>query len=393
MRFKVYGPYDIGVDKGQGGWIDKEDIQAFWKERVSLDNLKLPDACGVYLFGMYGEGKAGIAKKDMPWYVGKAERLNFKRECFNGKNTSTFNKILTRYKKKGKPFLYLLARVEENKENKEEISKSATKDKPYRDVGFVEEMFIQLSLSINSDLENIKAAKMARQTSIRGLLNTKKHPSKSVDDFKRAFGIKDREPAQVAKLEDTKFRYGVYGPYEVPYKQAPKVVDKTIEPDDVKKMWDDLRKSQKGMDEACGVYVIGMWNDGAKGGNTTPWYVGTAEKVSFEERCFEFPAEKNIVKRKGTPVIYFLPKLAVKEASGFAKPQQALATPGDMDYVTRVLLEYGIQENKEGILLEPAALHLKILQSLSVEGFVNSPKGAGNKAAVKKLKQLLGLKQ
>ncbi len=64
-----------------------------------------------------------------------------------------------------------------------------------------------------------------------------------------------------------------------------------------------------------------------------------------------------------------------------------------MDYVTRVLLEYGVQANKEGLQLEPAALHLKILQSLSVEGFVNSPKGVGNKTEIKKLKQLLGLKE
>ncbi len=382
MRFKVYGPYEIGVDKGQGDWIDKEDIKAFWEEVGD----ELQKACGVYLFGMYGQGKTGIAGKDRPWYVGKAERLNFKSECFNGKNTTTFNKILTKYKKKGKPFLYLLARVERVDGN-DEFSELATKDKPYRDVGFVEEMFIQLSLSMNNSLENINAVKKAKQISIRGLLNTKKHPSKSVDDFKSAFGIKDREPAQVVKYEDTKFRYGVYGPYPVPFKQAPNAVDKAIRCKDVKEMWDDIRKREKGMDEACGVYVVGIRN----GGNTKPWYVGTAEKVSFEERCFEFPAETNIVKNKGTPVIYFLPKLAEKGVSGFAKPRRTLSTPGDMDYVTRVLLEYGIQENKEGILLEPAALHLKILQSLSVEGFVNSPKGAGNKTAVKGLKQLLGL--
>lgn len=392
MRFKVYGPYNIGVDKGQGDWIDKEDIQAFWKERVSLENLKLPDACGVYLFGMGGvEGrKKGTAAQTLPWYVGKAERLNFKRECFNGKNRETFNKILDKYKKKGKPFLYLLARVEENGKN-EEFSKPATKDKPYRDVGFVEEMFIQLSLSINSTLENISTAKMAKETSIRGLLNTKKYHSKSVDDFKSAFGIEDREPAQVVKYEKTKFRYGVYGPYEVPFKKAPKVVDKAIEPEHVKEMWDDLRKREKGMAEACGVYVIGMRIDGKRGGNTAPWYVGTAYNIGFEDRCFEFPDETNIVKRKGTPVIYFLPKLTEKDASGFAKPKRTQATPRDMDYVRRVLLEYGVQENKD-ILLEPAALDLKkILGELSVDGFVNSKKGAWKKKEVRELKSLLGL--
>ena len=374
MRFKVYGPYDIGVDEGLRGWIDKDDIKAFWKEVGD----ELQKACGVYIFGMYGEGKTGIAGKDRPWYVGKAEKQTFKQECFNGNNRTKFNKILMKYKKKGKPFLYLLARVEENGE--------FSKPTDYRDVGFVEEMFIQLSLSVNNGLENINTATMAKKTSIRGLLNMTKFPSKSVDDFKSAFGIQDREPAQVVNYKDTRFKYGVYGPHEVPFKKAPNA-------DDKEKMWDDIRKSEKGMDEACGVYVIGIRNDGKQGGNTTPWYVGTAEKVSFEERCFEFPAETNIIKKKGTPVIYFLPKLTDKGNSGFAKPTQTLSTPGDMDYVTRVLIEYGFQANKKGILLEPAALHLKIWQSLSVEGFVNSPKGVGNKTEVKKLRQLLGLKE
>lgn len=379
MRFKVYGPYDIGIDKGQEDWIDKGDIKDLWEEVGD----ELQKACGVYLFGMRGLGKNGIAGKNLPWYVGKAEKQTFKQECFNGKNSNTFNKILKKYKKRGKPFLYLLARVEND-----EFSEPAT-NKPYRDVGLVEEMFIQLSLSINSDLENRIAAKMARQTSIRGLLNTTKHPSKSVDDFKSAFGIKDREPAQVVDYKDTKFKYGVYGPFDVPFKKAPKVVDKAIKWEHVKEMWDELRKREKGMDEACGVYVIGIRNDGKQGGNTTPWYVGTAEKISFEERCFEFPAETNIVNKKGAPVIYFLPKLADKGAPEFAKPKQTLATPGDMDYVTRVLIEYGIQKN-EGILLGPAALHLKTLQSVSVEGFVKSKVGKPSKA-VSELKSLLGL--
>ena len=381
MRFKVHGPYDIGVDKDQEDWIDKGDIKDLW-EQVGGE---LQNACGVYLFGMHGLGKNGIAGKNLPWYVGKAEKQTFKQECFNGRNRETFNKILKRYKKKGKPFLYLLARVEDGKYSE------TMANKPYRDVGLVEEMFIQLSLSINSDLVNTSATKMAKRTSIRGLLNTAKYPSKDVDDFKSAFGIKDREPAQVVKDKDTKFRfrYEVYGPYDVPYKKAPKVDDKAIEKEHVAEMWGRLRKEKKGMDEACGVYVVGIRNDGTQGGNTTPWYVGTAEKISFEERCFEFPAEKDIVKRRGTPVIYFLPKLG-EDASEFAKPKQTMATPGDMDYVARMLIEYGIQKNQR-LLLEPAALHLKALQSVSVDGFVNKSKAGKPSKAVSELKSLLGL--
>lgn len=378
MRYTVHGPYEIGVDKGQEDWIDKDDIKDLW-EQVGGE---LQNARGVYLFGMRGLGKNGDAGKDLPWYVGKAEKQTFKQECFNGRNQNTFNKILTDYKKKGKPFLYLLAR----KENDEYSGPAASK--PYRDVGLVEEMFIQLSLSINNDLKNISATKMARRTSIRGLLNTTKYRSEDVNNFKSMFGIKGREPAQVANITNAEFRYGVCGPYDVPYKKAPRIGDKAIEKKHVEAMWDRLRESKKGLDEACGVYVIGIKNDGSQGGNTTPWYIGTAEKISFEERCFELPGEKGIAKKRGSPVIYFLPKLG-KDASEFAKPRQTMATPGDMDYVVRVLIEYGIQKN-EGIVLEPAALHLKALQSVTVDGFVKSKKGRPSKAA-SELKSLLRL--
>ena len=374
MRYTVHGPYDIGVDKDQEDVIDKGDIKDLW-EQVGGE---LQNACGVYLFGMHGLGKNGIAGKNLPWYVGKAEKQTFKQECFTGRNTNTFNKILTKYKKKGKPFLYLLARKEHG-----EYSEPAA-NKPYRDVGLVEEMFIQLSLSINNDLVNKSTTIMAKRTSIRGLLNTAKYRSKDVDHFKSMFGIKDREPAQIADdIRNTKFKYVVYGPYEVPYK----VADKAIEKKHVEEMWGRIRTEKKGMDEACGVYVIGIRNDGTKGGNTTPWYVGTAEKISFEERCFEFPAETNIAEKRGAPVIYFLPKLG-KDASEFAKPKQTMATSGDMDYVTRVLIEYGIQKNQR-LLFEPAALHLKALQSVSVDGFVKSKAGKPSKA-VSELKSLLG---
>ena len=58
-----------------------------------------------------------------------------------------------------------------------------------------------------------------------------------------------------------------------------------------------------------------------------------------------------------------------------------------MGYVARVLIEYGVQKN-EKILLEPAELHLKILRSLSVDGFVKSKKGKPSRA-VSELKSLL----
>lgn len=176
MRFNVYGPYDIGVDEDYKNWIDKKDIDSFWENirRKGRDKYDLPDACGVYLFGMRGEqGRRGRPGQTLPWYVGKAESQTFKEECFNGGH--------------GTPFLYLLARVE-----KDDTHSLPAKGKSYWGVDFVEGMFIQMSLRANPQLVNSSKTKMERGISIRGLLNTGKDKSssvESVDELKGMFGI------------------------------------------------------------------------------------------------------------------------------------------------------------------------------------------------------------
>ena len=344
MRFKVYGPYEIGVEKAHAGWIDKEDTENFWKNVVVADYHKLPDACGVYLFGMRGLGKKGMAGKTLPWYVGKAEKQKFKTECFNFKNLYYFNSILTNeYKGKGSPFLYLLARVEEN----DEFSPPATKE-DFWGLRFVEEMFIQMSLSANSDLFNKSTTKMARETSIRGLLNTRKYKSVSVDEFKGVFGIIDREPAQVVQYEKTAFRYEVYGPYDIPMKNANKVKEKAIDAEGVKGMWDDLREGER-ENILFRTLVAYMWLECGLArtrprGMSAQLMIG-ALKVNASSSDIE-KLEKVFNNKKGTPVIYFLPRLVKKnESNEPAKPVKKM--PHDIEFVKKVFLEYGIQTNKE----------------------------------------------
>ena len=385
MRFKVYGPYEIGVDKGFRGWIDEEDTKDFW-ENVAGD--KLSKACGVYLFGIGGvEGmKKGTAAKTLPWYVGKAEKQTFRRECFTHRNLFYFNRTLFKYYKgKGTPFLYLLARVEGENEN-EEFSRPASKEQ-YWGLQFVEEMFIQLSLSANSNLLNKAMTKMIKETSIRGLLNTKKYKSPSVDELKGVFGIKDK-PAEVADYKETNFSYDVHGPYDVQIKKAARVSEKIIDSKDIKKLWDDLRNGKDAaLLNACGVYVVGMKN----GGNTKPWYVGTAHgRGGFAAKCFKSYLEREkVVKRNGQPVIYFLPR-STKRKEKFELAKPATKVPDDMDYVKRVLLEYSVQKANKEILLEDEH-HAEILRELYVQGFVNLKQGDQKKKEARELKSLLGL--
>lgn len=391
MNFKVYGPYDIGVDEGYSNWIDKKDTDSLW-EKIRRNGVKdeydLPDACGVYIFAMNGgEGKKGTAGKTLPWYVGKAERQSFNKECFTFKNLYYFNSVLiNEYRGYGVPVLFLLARVGENGK-----PSPPAKDEQYLGVRLVEEMFIQMALSANSDLLNKAMTKMIKETSIQGLLNTRKYKSESVDKLKGVFGIK-HEPAEVTGYGAVKIRYDVHGPHDVPMKNPNKVKVRTIGAEQVEEMWSNvLRKEQKSLSTTCGVYVIGMRNKS----NTTPWYVGTAHHRSFEEICFKSDIEKLkkiINSGKGTPVIYFLPRWAKKKGD-FEPAKPMKNKPADMDYVKRFLLEYGVQANDE-ILFEDSP-ETEILRELYVEGFVKSKavksKTGKPSKAVSELKLRLGL--
>ena len=230
---------------------------------------------------------------------------------------------------------------------------------------------------------------MIRETSIQGLLNAKKYKVTRVDEFKGVFGIKEREPADVVKYEETTFRYDIYGPYGIPMKNPNKVKERTFDAEGIKGMWDDLREGKKQeypIADACGVYVVGMRN----GENTTPWYVGTTDYRSFEKKCFNSDTEKLekvINSKKGAPVIYLLPRLTEKK--GKFEPSKPMKNkPGDMDYVKRVLLDYGVQANEE-ILFEDSP-DTEILRDLYVQGLVKSKAGKPP-IAVRELKSLLGL--
>lgn len=168
---------------------------------------------------------------------------------------------------------------------------------------------------------------MERRISIRGLLNTRKYKSKSVDELKGMFGI-NLEPAEVAGDEETKFRfrYEVYGPHKIPMKNHNNVKGRTIDAERIREIWSNQKNP---LNAACGVYVIGM----KYGANTTPWYVGTAYR-GFEDKCFKSDVEREKVVRspKGTPVIYFLPRLTEKKG-GFELAKQTKNEPDDMNYV------------------------------------------------------------
>ena len=48
--------------------------------------------------------------------------------------------------------------------------------------------------------------------------------------------------------------------------------------DELAAFWEQVEETERG---ACGCYVFALQN----GDNIVPWYVGKAEKATFEQRC------------------------------------------------------------------------------------------------------------
>ena len=379
MHFKMFGPYDIKDQRGHADWLDKEDFDHYWTHVVDADTQGLSTACGVYLFGVRGiEGKRKTVGKTLPWYVGKAEKQPFRKECFNGRNQNEFNRIaFSVYGGKGTPFLYLFARTEEDG------TFSGIANDEYPGVRFVEELLIQMSLATNNDLANKQLTSQAQQTSIRSILNFKSRgkPPSSVAAFTTAFDI--AKPIQV-RMEtgtgssDPKNVYDIFGPYDVPVRnKAPK----TIDPEDIHEMWEDIRKGKNPkLLDACGVYVLAIRH----GKNVKPWYIGTAGDVTFKTKCLRQDMKRinDIVEKRGAPVIYFLPRLTAK--GRLAKASTNDQARKNTRYVRAMLLRYGAQVNPE--ILSEDESDLKMLRELTVEGLVNSDR----RKLRKELKELLG---
>ena len=117
MRFDVYGPYEIPrAQRGGISWTTQENNE-FWDNiDEDLTSGPLSAACGCYVFAI----KSG--SRPLPWYIGKAERSSFKKECLNPRNINLYNQELLN-RKRGKPYLYLLPQVTE----KGKFSKPARK--------------------------------------------------------------------------------------------------------------------------------------------------------------------------------------------------------------------------------------------------------------------------
>ena len=162
MRFDVYGPYEIPrAQRGGISWPTQKNNKFWAKIDKDLTPRYLSAACGCYVFAI----KSG--PKPLPWYIGKAERSSFKKECLNPRNINLYNQVLLNMKK-GKPSLYLLPQLTKN----DGFRKPAGTGVERPEIRELESMLIVMGISRNPDLLNVQGAIMQRRIEVIGFLNS-----------------------------------------------------------------------------------------------------------------------------------------------------------------------------------------------------------------------------
>ena len=101
MKFNIQGPFELDRYKGL---IDSsaEARRDYW-EWVDEDMPGLPDACGCYVFAI----KA--SRGTLPWYIGKAEKQPFKKECLSHHKINHFNNAIA--ERRGCPVIFFIPQL------------------------------------------------------------------------------------------------------------------------------------------------------------------------------------------------------------------------------------------------------------------------------------------
>ena len=175
MYFYPVGPFVI--EKKTNGLIQAttEKLKEFW-ENVDEEYGNLSKSCGCYVFAT----RAG--KGITPWYIGKAEKQSFAKECFQPHKINHYNDAIA--KKAVTPLLILLPKSTDNGNYSKPSSNG------HNDIGILENMLIGIAIKKNPNILNIKGTKIFREMVIPGILNSPQgKPDKNVICFKQALGV------------------------------------------------------------------------------------------------------------------------------------------------------------------------------------------------------------
>ena len=164
------------IPKQANGLIAQAALTEFWKEVDDTLQSPVSESMGCYIFSI----RAG--KGCLPWYVGKAEKQSFRKECFALHKLNHYNNAIAA--RKGTPLLTLVAKYTPGSRL---VLPSGSE---HRDVQYLETMLIANALGRNSALLNVKDTKLLKNMVIPGLLNSSKgKPPASVTEFKALLGL------------------------------------------------------------------------------------------------------------------------------------------------------------------------------------------------------------
>lgn len=171
-------PYKgVVIPKQQNGLItrDKEELKSFWEE-VDNQDEGLSSAIGIYIFSI----RAG--KGILPWYVGKAEKRGFIKECFESHKICHYDNCIA--SRKGTPLLTLIPKFTRND------FFASPNGKEHSDISILEKMLIGSCLQKNRNLVNARDTKFFKSMVVNGYMNSPQGGlSQSVKEFKSIIGV------------------------------------------------------------------------------------------------------------------------------------------------------------------------------------------------------------
>lgn len=175
MNFDVYGGFELQRVGLHSLDMDNRTIKEFW-EWVEEEEPGLSGACGCYVFSLR------TSKGSLPWYVGKAEKLSFRKECLNYKNRVAYHNVIQ--SRKGIPELHLLPKVTAKKRSFSEVTKN-----PKPNIEKLESMLIGMALSRNPNVINVQGARAIQRITVEGVINSRKSKSGPSKELRKIFGI------------------------------------------------------------------------------------------------------------------------------------------------------------------------------------------------------------
>jgi hypothetical protein len=159
MRYHLAGGFELPRDMGRLGLAEAAERREFW-DVVDVDQPGLSEACGCYVFAI----RVGGGVK--PWYVGKAERQSFKRECLTSDKLEKYERAMASIGR-GTPLLYFYARTTRARQQFSWPSISK-----HRDIGYLEKLLISHALKRNKNLINKQETELLKQMIVPGMINT-----------------------------------------------------------------------------------------------------------------------------------------------------------------------------------------------------------------------------